>query len=99
MDINKVKDIVEKVLVDDEKSRGSDARLYSNICKLINIQATSRPFYEVVENPAKYGFPNYETVRRTRQKIQEEREELRPSKIVQDGRKEAEQMYLDFVRG
>ncbi len=98
MDLNNTKELVKKVLLDDLGSRNSDNRLYANVCKLLNLKATQRPFYEVIEFPEKYGFPTYETVRRSRQKIQEECPELGADTRTKQKRMECEQMYLDFVR-
>lgn len=99
MDLNSTKNLVQKILTEDLGSRNSDNVLYVNVCKNINLGATSRPFYDVMNNPHKYGLPAFETVSRARRKLQEENEELRADTRTQEKRDEYEQMFFDFFGG
>lgn len=54
------------------------------------------PFYMVLKRKE---LPSFESIRRCRQKIQEEHEELRADKATEDRRLEAQKNYIDYARG
>lgn len=54
------------------------------------------PFYMVLKRKE---LPSFESIRRCRQKIQEEHEELRADKATEDRRLEAQKDYIDYARG
>lgn len=85
---------VEGILLDVPKTRDSDDELYFQIIANINPNLSAR---EVFLNREKHGLPPYETVRRTRQKIQAERPELRGSLRTQIHRKEKEEKFLAYA--
>ena len=56
----------------------------------------SEPFYMVMN---RHDLPSFESIRRCRQKIQEENEDLRAVKEVEDKRIAAQEEYIAFARG
>lgn len=96
-------EIVHEVLRTDEKARNSDNYLYYIVCgivgkqKGIDINSMSMPtfFLKLKE----YGFPGFETVRRSRQKLQAEFPELAASADVEAIRVLNEEVFRGFARG
>ena len=84
----------EALLEAHPDARDSDDVLYFLFIKGIKPDLTT---YDVFMDREKYGLPPYESVRRTRQKLQERRPELRGSKRVQQLRKEREEDFLEFI--
>lgn len=91
------KTLVKRILEEDERARNSDNELYLQVCLVLNPLAFSVPFAEVISNLEGYGLPPFETVRRTRQKIQQEHPELRPCDEVALFRAENEEIYKEFA--
>lgn len=85
-DIKNTSDLVKKILSMYPKSRNSDDYLYVKVCESINAIATNLPFYEIMLNRKNYSFPSFETVRRTRQKIQRTYPELSGNDDVEANR-------------
>lgn len=52
---------------------------------------------DVLVHAKEYGIPPFESVRRSRQRLQEKFPELRGSKEVEAGREENRQIVRDFV--
>ena len=98
-DMNTMYALVKNILEDDSKARENDMLLYLQVCKIKNLDAVAQPFYVVMQRSKELGLPSYETVSRARRKVQEDHEELKPSKAVQDIKEEYEQMMLEWARG
>ena len=100
-DIKTMHDRVMAVLTTYPASRSSDRlliaevyRRYYYICK--------EPFYVVMsmkELPNGEKLPSFETIRRCRQKIQEEHEELRAVAPVEKERINRQSDFIDYARG
>ena len=56
-------------------------------------------FLDVMRNHKELGLPSFETIRRTRQKVQEENPQLESSKAKKKERQMAFNEFLDFARG
>lgn len=99
MDVSK---LVEITLINEPQTRNSDNLLYLRILavfaedKGINLKNISVANF--LENSKKMGFPNFETVRRTRQKVQAENEHLKGDRKVRKERKKNEATFRDFAR-
>lgn len=91
------KKLVKQLLEENEAARSSDTVLYTAVCLEINPMAMTTPFAEVILNLDRYGLPPFETVRRTRQKVQEEHPELGPCDVVEIMRGENEIAYKEFA--
>ena len=95
--IKKTNELVQRILLDYPDSRGSDDTLYKYVVEAIHPDAANMPFCQVLLNRNEYGLPPYESVRRSRQKLQETYPMLRASKEVEESRAESEQEVRDFV--
>lgn len=99
--IYKVSNIVKEILEEDPNARDSDNYLYYKVLKHIgsingiDIETMSIPRFFL--NIKTYGFPQFETVRRTRQKIQHDNPELAGSREVQSMRAANEEEYRSYA--
>lgn len=86
-------DKVKKYLEDDETLRGSDRKLYYVICT--DMAKNKNLTLEQVMLGTE--FPDYETIRRSRQKIQEQHPSLKPCRKIQEARKELEDEFMAYA--
>lgn len=92
--------VVQDILQNDPKTRNSDDLLYLRTAERIAGRGVANlSFSSVMIYRSMHGIPTYETVRRTRQKLQEKYPELRASKVVQQVREEYEEKYRAYARG
>lgn len=96
-DLRTIKGAVKRILEADVESRSSDLRLYRLLAQEANDAAMEMSFSYVISNLSFLGLPNFESVRRTRQKVQEENPELRPNAVVADARRKLQDEYHDFA--
>lgn len=95
--IKNTEKLVKKILTDNKKTRGNDDLLYLEVINSMNM--ASHTFDYIFRYRSELGIPPFETVRRSRQKIQAEYPELKPSKAVQDKRDEAEEIMREWANG
>lgn len=100
--LNNTKIIVQSLLETDRKTRNSDSYLYLRIIQIIAdekgiyLENISVPFF--LENMRELGFPPFETVRRTRQKLQAENPLLAADDFTAEKRAENETIFNAFVK-
>jgi hypothetical protein len=99
MNLNTTKALVKSILESNKETRNSDMVLYLEVVKAKNPNALNHTFGSVILWLDKYGIPPFESVRRSRQKVQAECPWLAASEKVQDFRAENEQTFKDFARG
>lgn len=97
--LNTTKALVKSILENNKETRNSDMLLYYEICKTLNKSALEAPFAFVILKLDKLKIPPFESVRRSRQKIQAECPWLAASDDVELFRAENEEAYRDFARG
>ena len=89
---------VEKVLREHPDARDSDFRTIGWVIKLTKPELMAMTFSSVLWNHKELDLPSFETIRRTRQKLQHDKPELRGK--VYEKRMEKQAEYIDkFVRG
>jgi hypothetical protein len=95
--------LCKQILTELPDSRNSDNILYYYVCKVnlekIGIDIDRVSLESALLHRNTYGLPNFETVRRTRQKIQAEFPELSGSNAVEIRRMEREEIFREFARG
>ena len=102
-DLKTTTKLVKAILENDERTRNSDSFLYLKVIehianrKGIDLFGISVPCFLV--GMSNNGFPPFESVRRTRQKIQATYPELGACEKVAKMRNENEAAYLEFARG
>lgn len=89
-------EMVKEVLVSNPKARDDDMILYGTFCAKYNFVRPDESFYEVMLTAKSRNIPTYESITRTRRKVQEENPELQGNK--RKDRKEEEQRYRSYYR-
>jgi len=97
-ELNQTLDIVKDTLSHYPAARDSDMYLYHIITLRLNPTAARMPFGDVILRLEELGLPCFETVRRTRQKVQSEHPELKGSVKIRSIRSVNEEIYKEFVR-
>ena len=92
-------DIVKDILEKDVMARNCDSLLIVKVYNRINPEVVSMPFSFVMANLKEFRLPNPETIRRSRQKLQEKNPELASSEIIGAYRQTLEQDFKDWARG
>lgn len=101
-ELKTVSKIVKAILEDSKRARENDSFLYYKVLEHIATQkgytlgCMSVPLF--FTKMKEYGFPAFETVRRTRQKIQHDFPELRATETVEQFRAENEQDFRKYAR-
>lgn len=95
--IYKVEDIVKEVLEEHISTRADDFELIAYVYDKIKPNVGEFTFNSVMLNHKELGIPYFETVRRTRQKLQAQYEYLRPNKDVQIARINKEADYINYA--
>ena len=102
MDLKSTKSLVALILAEDERARNSDSYLYFRVIGILGQQKgfniNSVTVTAFLLNMAEWGFPPFESVRRTRQKVQAECPWLAACQKVAEGRAENEESYREFAR-
>lgn len=100
--IKNVSDLVKAILQKYPETRNSDMLLYYRVTESISFKndqnILAQPFGEVICNLASYDLPAFETVRRTRQKVQQCFPELSGSERVEAMRTVNEEEYKNYAR-
>lgn len=85
---------VNYILLKHHDARDSDRVLLKEYVRLFVPEIYAIPFYDAVIDER---YPNTESLRRARQKLQQTFPELRGSKWAEDIRAENEEVYKDYV--
>lgn len=96
--IKKTQDIVRMMLVKHPETRNSDHLLYAEVCKFVNPEVEHWCFCDALKYMKDLGLPAFETVRRTRQKLQAAFPELAACDEVQGFRMAKEEEFRDYAR-
>ncbi len=70
-------EIVEKILKEHPVTRDDDNKLFVWVCSELKPDVMGKPFGKVMFYAHDLGLPSFETIRRTRQKLQHDKPELR----------------------
>ena len=89
--------LVKRILEEDEKARNSDRYLILEVDKRLYPGIQDMPYGYVIEHRSGFGLPPFETIRRTRQKLQHDFPELAADKTVAEIRARIEAEYFDYA--
>ena len=103
MGFKKVEDDIKPILKTSEAARLDDMTLYAHYAykKIAGFNLGAGWLEKIFSDKRlriSYGIAPYETVSRIRRKLQEENEELRPSKEARAEKKRLEQAYKQYAR-
>lgn len=100
--LTKLSELVHDILVKNEKARNSDTYLYYIVCneelKSNGHDISKITLADSLLRREELGLPPFESVRRTRQKIQHDNQELAGSKEVEAFRSKNEKEYRQYAR-
>ena len=91
-------EIVKEILEKHPFTRNSDSKLYVKVCERIAPEAINQPFWVVFTNRDDWNIPGFETVRRTRQKIQHDNPHLVGDANVEAQRMLNENCFKEYAR-
>ncbi len=97
--------LVKEILTDIPDTRNSDSYLYLKVLERVakisgekvDLRSMSVPYF--LCNIKKLNFPQFETVRRTRQKMQADFPELKGKAEIEAARSEREKVFREYARG
>lgn len=96
--LKQITKVVRVYLTEKPETRNDDELLYRYVCEDFNREATALPFCVVMTNRRRLGIPPFESVRRSRQKLQEHNEDLRPDEDIEAIREVEEEKYRKYAR-
>ena len=89
---------VRAVLQENEDARNDDMVLYLALCNLYLKDAGAMPLAQILLNHKELGLPSFESVGRTRRKLQEKYPELLGSVRMQKIRARGEKAYRRYAK-
>ena len=89
---------VRAVLQENEDARNDDMVLYLALCNLYLKDAGAMPLAQILLNHKELGLPSFESVGRTRRKLQEKCPELLGSVRMQKIRAKGEKAYRRYAK-
>lgn len=89
--------LVKIVLEERPETRSNDDLLYLSVCHAIRPFAVINSFNVIMAHRAELGLPPYETVRRTRQKLQATYPELAAKRKVKVQRVKREKVFREYA--
>lgn len=94
-----IEDKVKAVLTSQTNTRDDDMKLYLCVCRCCLPSIGAMPFETVMTQCRSLGIPCFESVRRTRQKLQAQNPELIGTARVKKLRTAQEQVYQQYAEG
>lgn len=95
-ELKEIKGIVHAALRERKETRDSDFNLICWVYYKVNPDVLGMPFSKVMWNHDRLGLPSFESIRRTRQKLQHDFPELRGE--LYNKRMDKQMEYIDFNR-
>ncbi len=83
-------ELVKSILAEHKEARDDDFKVIGYVVKDLNPEAMHLTFGQTLWNHSKLNLPSFETIRRTRQKIQHDHPELRGELYQQRMEKQTE---------
>lgn len=90
--------LVKEILESYPLARNSDDYLYVMVCRFINGNGINLSFKDVMLNRSKFNYPAFESVRRTRQKVQADHPELCGTSTVEGQRRLNEEVFKEYAK-
>ncbi len=98
-----IESVVRSILKSSPEARNDDMKLYLMVCNEVNpIQGNKNignvPFAVIMNNYKELNLPHFESVRRSRAKVQSKCPELKGDPACRKGRKKLEGLYRDYAK-
>lgn len=98
-ELNTTVNLVKSILEECPEARNNDDVLYLLVCRRTNDICVNLPFWKVLLNRKAYNLPAFESVRRSRQRLQAAYPELAGDENVDAQRMLNEEIFREFARG
>lgn len=95
--LQRIEPVVRQVLEENEATRSDDFLLVAEVYYKLVPESLNLPFGVVMAGHKTLNVPYFETIRRTRQKLQASYENLRPNKEVQEARVNETAEYINYA--
>lgn len=92
-----LKNLMVFLLTTEPILRDSDSKLIQRVYEIYKVDVDNISFSEVIYRIGKNEIPNFESIRRCRQKVQEERPDLRSSIVIQKEKERIETQFYNFA--
>ena len=89
-------DLIRFLLTTDPELRDSDLKLFRRVYEVYRVDICNTSFDEMLNRIARKEIPSFESIRRARQKIQEQNDELKSSVDIQNNKNQIENEFYDF---
>lgn len=96
--LKRVENAVKQVLEEVEAARSDDFLLVAEVYYRLVPECINMPFAAVMLGHRSMKLPYFESIRRTRQKLQAKYEELKPSEDKQRKRVEESARYIEYSK-
>lgn len=93
-----IQDMVKIILTSNADTRDDDMKLYLCVCNYCLPNVNMLPFERVMKEYRSLGIPCFESVRRTRQKLQADYPELLGSRRIKKLRATQEKIYRQYAK-
>jgi len=97
-DLKTIEEKVRAVLNANAEARDNDMKLYLSVCNYCVPDAGNLPLETIMVRHRSLGIPCFESVRRTRQKLQADNPELLGSTRMKKLRQAQEQVYRQYAK-
>ena len=95
-------DLVRELLTNEPQTRNSDNYLYLRVLQTVGkqrgVDINNMPVLRFLLHSKQYGLPPFESVRRSRQKLQEHNPELASNSNVEAQREVNEEIFREYAR-
>ena len=101
MDFKKLKGIEKNVfelLLNDRRTRGDDFVLYARYIETYRPELSYMSFINLFVLHNQFDLPSYESITRTRRKLQGKYLALRPTETTRKNRKTQEETFIQYAR-
>ena len=98
IELTEIQYMVYEILRDNEECRNSDNLLYIEVLKKYNINVMGTSIYSFFNNFSDFSVPRFESVARSRRKVQELLPELGSTESVRKWRKDNESMFREYAK-
>ena len=93
-----VKEVITQILATKKYTRDSDELLYYHVCSYFNPSIKNMTVKDFFTNRTYMGVPTYETVRRTRAKLQRDNETLKGINSIEDKLCQEKKRFMPFSK-
>lgn len=89
--------LIKFLLSTEPELRDSDNKLVKRVYEIYRVDIHNIPFSEVVDRITRNEIPSFESIGRSRRKIQEQNDDLKSSLVIQKQKQRIENEFRNFA--